>query len=65
MWRGGSWFILGIAVGFLFCALMSFIFRGLFGFYYLSVGGVLAGISVVVALRTVDDARETEGLKGR
>ena len=50
--------MLGVASGFLFCSIMSFAFNGLFGFYYLSVGGIMAGIAVVVALRNHDAAGE-------
>lgn len=46
-----SWFILGLAVGFLFTSSMSFAFHGLFGIYYLSVGILCAGAAVAFALR--------------
>jgi hypothetical protein len=42
--------MLGVATGFLVCAIMSFTFNGLFGTYYLAVGGISAGASVVVTL---------------
>lgn len=45
-----SWFMLGLAAGFLITATMSFAFHGLFGFYYLLVGGVCVAASLVTTL---------------
>lgn len=42
--------MLGLAAGFLVAAAMSFTFHGLFGFYYLLLGGACAFASFVVAM---------------
>lgn len=52
-----SWFMLGLATGFLVSAGISFAFHGLFGFYYLIVGGASAFAAVAVTLRDSRPAR--------
>ncbi|MHB1261438.1 MAG: hypothetical protein ACYC2H_06950 [Thermoplasmatota archaeon] len=47
---GFASYMLGLATGFLVCAIVSFSFSGLFGTYYLAIGSVSAGASVVVTL---------------
>lgn len=47
-----SWFMVGLAVGLLVAATVSFAFQGRFGLYYLIAGGLSACSSFLVALRT-------------
>ena len=57
-----SWFMLGLATGFLVTAAISFTFHGLFGFYYLIAGGLSASAAVAVTLwRAKPDPRSGSG----
>jgi hypothetical protein len=59
-----SWFMLGLAAGFLACAASSFLLGGLFGYAYLVAGGLSACASFVVAMGGVRLHRQGVGPEG-
>lgn len=56
-----SWFMLGLAAGFLACAANAFLLGGLFGYAYLVAGGLSACASFVVAMSGVRVRRNGTG----